>query len=244
MSAPTAPIALPGFDIEAIGARLDETGYAVVPGVLSPSEADYVTERLWAASEESQRRGLPAHVEGLDPNAANVRVFDLVDLDPLFGDLLQHPVADAIVARFLGDNYIISNFTANIARPGSGSMFIHSDQSLVAPEPWLDPWAMNIIWCLSDLRADNGATRHVPGSARWTSRRDVPDDMEDRLVAFEAPKGPSWPWRGGYGTPRGRTSPTTRTARCCSATTPNLSYARSGTSASRSGRRCRVDSPR
>jgi ectoine hydroxylase-related dioxygenase (phytanoyl-CoA dioxygenase family) len=189
MSAPTAPIALPGFDIEAIGARLDETGYAVVPGVLSPSEADYVTERLWAASEESQRRGLPAHVEGLDPNAANVRVFDLVDLDPLFGDLLQHPVADAIVARFLGDNYIISNFTANIARPGSGSMFIHSDQSLVAPEPWLDPWAMNIIWCLSDLRADNGATRHVPGSARWTSRRDVPDDMEDRLVAFEAPKG-------------------------------------------------------
>ncbi len=129
-----------------------------------------MTERLWAASEESQRRGLPAHVEGLDPNAANVRVFDLVDLDPLFGDLLQHPVADAIVARFLGDNYIISNFTANIARPGSGSMFVHSDQSLVAPEPWLDPWAMNIIWCLSDLRADNGATRHVPGSARWTSQ--------------------------------------------------------------------------
>jgi len=189
MSAPTAPIALAGFDIDTIGARLDETGYAVVPGVLSSSEADYVTERLWAASEESQRRGRPAHVEGLDPNAANVRVFDLVDLDPLFGDLIQHPVADAIVARFLGDNYIISNFTANIARPGSGSMFVHSDQSLVAPEPWLEPWALNIIWCLCDLRAANGATRHVPGSARWTSRRDVPDDLEDRLVPFEAPKG-------------------------------------------------------
>jgi 5-dehydro-6-demethoxyfumagillol dioxygenase len=185
----SAPTALQGFDIEAISASLQGTGYAVVPGVLSSSEADGVTERLWAASEESQRRGNPAHVEALDPNAANVRVFDLVDLDPLFGELLEHPVADAIVARFLGSDYIVSNFTANIARPGSGSMFIHSDQSLVAPEPWLDPWAINIIWCLSDLRADNGATRHVPGSPRWTSRREVPDGLEDLLVPFEAPKG-------------------------------------------------------
>ncbi len=185
----SAPIALQGFDIETISATLADTGYAVVPGVLSPSEADRVTERLWAASEESQRRGNPAHVETLDPNASNVRVFDLVDLDPLFGDLLEHPVADAIVARFLGPDYIVSNFTANIARPGSGSMFIHSDQSLVAPEPWLDPWAINIIWCLSDVREDNGATRHVPGSPRWTSRRDVPDGLEDLLVPFEAPKG-------------------------------------------------------
>ena len=110
------------------------------------------------------------HIEQLDPNPSNVRVFDLVDLDPLFGDLLEHPVADAVVARFLGPEYIISNFTANIARPGSGSMFIHSDQSLVAPEPWLLPWAINIIWCLSDVRAENGATRHIPGSQRWASR--------------------------------------------------------------------------
>jgi ectoine hydroxylase-related dioxygenase (phytanoyl-CoA dioxygenase family) len=185
----SAPTALQGFDIETIAANLDSTGYAVVPGVLSPSEADDVTDRLWAASEESQRRGIPAHREGLDPNAANVRVFDLVDLDPFFGDLLEQPVAAAIVARFLGDDYIISNFTANIARPGSGSMFVHSDQSLVAPEPWLNPWALNIIWCLSDLRAENGATLHVPGSIRWTSRRDVPEHLEDLLVPFEAPKG-------------------------------------------------------
>lgn len=185
----SASTALPGFDIEAIAGSLGSEGYAVVPGVLSPPEADHVTGRLWAASEESQRRGNPAHIEGLDPNASNVRVFDLVDLDQLFGDLLEHPVADTIVARFLGDDYIISNFTANIARPGSGSMFIHSDQSLVAPEPWISPWGINIIWCLSDLRADNGATLYVPGSCRWTSRGDIPDRLEDLLVPFEAPKG-------------------------------------------------------
>src|SRR5436190_2510246 len=123
-----------------IGPVLDELardGIAIVPDVLSTDEVAHTVETLWAASEESQRRGIPAHIPQLDPNASNVRVFDLVDLDPLFGDLLEHPIADAVVARFLGPDYIISNFTANIARPGSGSMFIHSDQSLVAPEPWL-----------------------------------------------------------------------------------------------------------
>jgi ectoine hydroxylase-related dioxygenase (phytanoyl-CoA dioxygenase family) len=176
-------------DVEAIAAQLDEHGYAVVPAVLSPAEVEHAVDRLWAASAESQRRGIPTHIEQLDPNARNVRVFDLVDLDPLFGELLEHPVADAIVSRFLGTGYIISNFTANIARPGSGSMFIHSDQSLVAPEPWLQPWSMNIIWCLSDIRRENGATLHVPGSHRWHTRADVPDDLEARLVPFEASAG-------------------------------------------------------
>lgn len=176
-------------DLDVIAAGLDRDGYAIVPDVLSPAEADRVVERLWAASGESERRGNPTHVEGLDPNAANVRVFDLVDLDPMFGDLLEHPQADAIVERFLGPDYVVSNFTANIARPGSRSMSVHSDQSIVAPEPWLQPWALNLIWCLSDLRPDNGATRFVPGSHRWSSRRDVPDDLERRLVPFEATKG-------------------------------------------------------
>jgi ectoine hydroxylase-related dioxygenase (phytanoyl-CoA dioxygenase family) len=176
-------------DLEDVAARLERDGHAVVPGVLSPAEIEHAVERLWAASEESQRRGIPAHIEQLDPNASNVRVFDLVDLDPLFGELLQHPVADAVVSRFLGPNYIVSNFTANIARPGSQSMFIHSDQSLVAPEPWLQPWSINIIWCLSDVRHENGATLHVPGSHRFQTRDEVPDDLEARLVPFEAPAG-------------------------------------------------------
>jgi ectoine hydroxylase-related dioxygenase (phytanoyl-CoA dioxygenase family) len=177
------------LDLDAVASSLERDGHAVVPGVLSPAEVDDAVARLWAASEESQRRGIPAHIEALDPNASNVRVFDLIDLDPLFGELIQHPVADAIVSRFLGPEYIISNFTANIARPGSGSMFIHSDQSLVAPEPWLHPWAINIIWCLADVRAENGATRHIPGSHRWHSRAELPGDLEPLLVPFEAPAG-------------------------------------------------------
>ena len=182
-------MSLDTVDLDAVIADVERDGHAVVPGVLSPSEVENAVERLWAASEESQRRGIPAHIEGLDPNASNVRVFDLVDLDPVFGELLQHPIADAIVTGVLGRDYIVSNFTANIARPGSESMMIHSDQSIVVPEPWLGPWAINIIWCLSDVRGENGATRHVPGSHRWTTAAEIPDDLEPRLVPFEASAG-------------------------------------------------------
>lgn len=177
------------LDLAEVVAAVERDGCAVVPDVLSPAETEHAVERLWAASAESQRRGIPTHIEQLDPNDRNVRVFDLVDLDPLFGELLEHPVADAITAGLLGPGYIVSNLTANIARPGSGSMFVHSDQSLVAPEPWLHPWAINIIWCLSDVHRDNGATLHVPGSHRYSTRAELPDDLGARLVPFEAPAG-------------------------------------------------------
>jgi ectoine hydroxylase-related dioxygenase (phytanoyl-CoA dioxygenase family) len=125
----------------------------------------------------------------LDPNASNVRVFYLLELDAVFRELIQHPAAVALVASLLGEGFLISNFTANIARPGSRSMALHSDQSLVVPEPWLQPWALNIIWCLTDVSFENGATLYVPGSHRWQTRAEVPDDADRRLRSFEAKAG-------------------------------------------------------
>jgi ectoine hydroxylase-related dioxygenase (phytanoyl-CoA dioxygenase family) len=169
--------------------RVGEQGYAVIPSVLEPDEAQRVLERLWAAAEESERRGVSTYAEGLDPNARNVRVWNLIDLDPVFAELIAHPVADAVVSGVLGADYIVSNFTANIARPGSGSMMVHSDQSLVMPSPWLATHTMNVIWCLTDVRPDNGATLYLPGSHRFTASEEVPDDAGTRLVPFSAPAG-------------------------------------------------------
>lgn len=170
-------------------AEVERDGYSVVPGVLDEAQCAEVLRRLWAGAEECDRRGLATRAERLDPNAQNVRVWNLLDLDPVFLDLIRHPVADALVGAVLGEDYIVSNFTANIARPGSGSMSIHSDQALVVPAPWDRAHCINIIWCLTDLRADNGATLHVPGSHRYRTRDDVPADLAERLVPFEAPAG-------------------------------------------------------
>lgn len=87
-----------------------------------------------------------------------------------------------MVKSCLGQNFLISNFTANIARPGSKSMGLHSDQSLMCPDPWLAPWNINVIWCLTDIYFENGATLYIPGSQKWTKREDVPSDEEARKL--------------------------------------------------------------
>ncbi len=170
-------------------ASLDAHGYAVVPGVLDEGEVAEAAERLWRAGEESRRRGGRTHIAHLDPNDRNVRVNNLVDLDPVFARLLGHPAAEAVAAALLGDDFVVSNFSANIALPGSGSMFVHSDQSLVVPEPWIEPWSLNVIWCLADVHFQNGGTLYMPGSHRFRTRAEVPDDVQSNMVAFEAPAG-------------------------------------------------------
>ncbi|HEY1881019.1 MAG TPA: phytanoyl-CoA dioxygenase family protein [Caulobacteraceae bacterium] len=171
-------------------------GWCVVPDALSAAEADLILERLWVAADEYRRRGRETHVRGLDPNAANVRVFELLDLDPVFRELIRAPLALGLVEALLGPDFLISNFTANIARPGSRSMSLHSDQALVVPEPWLAPWSINIIWCLTDVRAENGATLFIPESHRVTRLAELGTDPASRLRPFEARKGAVIAWDG------------------------------------------------
>ena len=48
---------------------------------------------------------------------------------------------------------------------------------------------MNVIWCLCDLRLENGATLQVPGSHRFKSRSELPPTIEQDLVPITAPRG-------------------------------------------------------
>ena len=120
---------------------LAEKGFCLIEGVLDEAMILDVRARLVAAAAESELRGIPTYIEGLDPNPSNVRVFNLLDLDPVFLELIQHPVALSIARYLLTNDFIISNFTANIAKPGSGSMKLHSDLAVVLPEPWTAPWS-------------------------------------------------------------------------------------------------------
>jgi ectoine hydroxylase-related dioxygenase (phytanoyl-CoA dioxygenase family) len=181
--------AMTGDPLAAAKTALADDGWCVVPDVLDPAASAKALDRLWAAKAEVARRGVPTFMPVLDPNESNVRVFYLLELDALFRDLIRHPAAIALVQSLLGRGFLISNFTANIARPGSRSMALHSDQSLVVPEPWFKPWALNIIWCLTDVTFENGATLFIPGSHLWRTRADVPPDADTRLRPFEAKAG-------------------------------------------------------
>ena len=169
--------------------HLQREGWAVIPNVLTEAETSHVLKRLWAAKEAAATRGDSTHLPHLDPNESNIRVFFLLELDAIFRELIAHPLAISLVKDVLGPHFLISNFTANIALPGSQSMALHSDQSIVVPPPWHEAWALNVIWCLSDVHNENGATLFIPGSNRYTNPSDVPGDAPDLLVPFEATAG-------------------------------------------------------
>jgi ectoine hydroxylase-related dioxygenase (phytanoyl-CoA dioxygenase family) len=177
------------MDLEAKKRELLQEGCCVVPEVLTKAETERARERLRAAAKESERLGVPTRQIGLDPNEHNVRVFYLLERDAIFRELIQHPTAIEFVTTLLSPDFLISNFTANIALPGSKSMELHSDQGIVVPEPWFHPWSINIIWCLNDVDEENGATRYVPGSHRLRWASELPPDAREKSVPFKASAG-------------------------------------------------------
>ncbi|KAJ9651459.1 hypothetical protein H2198_009253 [Neophaeococcomyces mojaviensis] len=176
-------------DLASARLHLKQEGWCVIPDVLDTSKTKEVLQRLWDAAGESKKRGDDTFLPFLDPNESNVRVFYLLELDSIFRELIQHPTAIQMVKSVLGENFLISNFTANIARPGSKSMGLHSDQSLVSPDPWLTVNALNVIWCLNDCYFENGATLYIPGSNKWERRSDIPKTANKMLKPFEAKAG-------------------------------------------------------
>ena len=170
-------------------ATFDDQGWVLLPDVLAADEVAGTRAALVRAAERSEQRGIPTRMDYLDPGGRNVRVYDLIEYDPVFAELATHPAVVPVVAAALGGDVSLSNFSANIALPGSRSMNPHNDQSTVTPEPWRECWTLNAIWCLDDVDEANGATRYLPGSHRLTCFADVPDDPAAAMVPFEAPAG-------------------------------------------------------
>lgn len=175
-------------DPEVLG-RVERDGWAVLPGVLSADEVASARTALVAAAAASEAAGFPTRIDALDPGGLNVRVYDLIEHDPVFAHLVVHRAVIGYIDRLLDGDLAVSNFTANIALPGSGSMRAHNDQSTVMPEPWTCRYTLNAIWCLDDVDEANGATRFLPGSHRYSTFDDVPDDPKAGMRPFEATAG-------------------------------------------------------
>jgi len=169
--------------------HFESEGWAVLPRVLSEPQIDRARQALVRAAAASEAKGVATRMEFLDPGGCNIRVHDLIAHDPVFAELVVHPAVLPYIDRILVGDVAVSNFTANTALPGSGSMNPHNDQSTVMPEPWTTCYAMNAIWCLDDTDEGNGATRYLPRSHRYTCFAEVPDDPTQGMRSFEAPAG-------------------------------------------------------
>ncbi len=169
--------------------HVETHGFAVLRSVIGPVTVAAALDALAAAADRSEERGIPTRMDFLDPGGRNIRVYDLIEHDAVFAELAEHPLVIDHVRALLGDDLMLSNFSANTALPGSGSMNAHCDQSTVMPEPWPVRYTLNAIWCLHDVDEGNGATRYLPGSHRFTCFADVPEDPKAGMRPFEAAAG-------------------------------------------------------
>ena len=117
-------------ELDAADRDLDEIGVAVVTGVLDAAATADVRARLLDAADRSDAVGIPTRGYAFDFDEKNRRVFMLFAWDPVFVELIQHPLALRYVRRTIGD-FLISNFSANITGPGAGGMHLHADQYYV-----------------------------------------------------------------------------------------------------------------
>ncbi len=169
--------------------QVEEDGFCVLPSVIDRAAAASARAASVAAAEQAAAGGYPTTWEDLDPNGRNIRIPDLLAYDPVFAQLVMNEHVTSYVAALLGPDWVVSNFSGNIALPGSGSMNADCDQSTIMPEPWLEQNCLNAIWCLDDVDEGNGATRYLPGSHRFTRFSEVPADPKAGMRPFEASAG-------------------------------------------------------
>ena len=217
-------------NIEQAKSDIDEFGFCLIENALEPAVVNAALERLkeqaaaemdqgaafedggpeqqWGAFKDGKGR-LRQQAYTAEAGGVNQRVWMLVNKGRIFCQILSTETVRAVVDHVLGEDYLLSSYSANIAKPGGVAMNLHTDQwwmphpvtrepspvpvgSITRERPNLageDPPAMiapcvcvNVMWMLNDFSAENGGTRFVPGS-HLRGRPPGPMDNEETVSA-------------------------------------------------------------
>ena len=189
---------------------IDDFGYCLLGGALSPDEVAAIRARFFEQKEAEEQLGVAYH--GDDKKQL---IKFLLNKGKVFRDLLLHPPLHELLRHVLGTTYQLSSYHGHIAHPGSAMAF-HTDQfwmpppvtpesmTLVKPgsitradhrghrlggREAIEPSAIapafvcNAMWMLDDFTEDNGATIVVPGSHRSGRQPDPTTDLNANWVS-------------------------------------------------------------
>jgi ectoine hydroxylase-related dioxygenase (phytanoyl-CoA dioxygenase family) len=169
----------PDATVDDLAGSLDEHGYALVEGVLSPDDVAArraALDDLFAATPTGRNSFEGFHTQRVYAVFAKTRAFD---------DLAVHPLLLGALDHALGEHYQFSAPVALQIGPGEKAQVLHRDEDIYPlPRPH-DPVVVNSMWALCDFSEANGATRLIPGSHRWDADR-RPDEREVMQAAMPA----------------------------------------------------------
>src|SRR5438067_13552198 len=107
-------------DISQVFEDLERFGYGILGDALDPARVAALRERV-----AEQARGEDAQGVGFHDGKANQRIWMLPNKGRVFRDLMLDPLVDTFMGHLLGKDFLLSSFTANIARPGGVPMYLH-----------------------------------------------------------------------------------------------------------------------
>lgn len=176
----------PTEDLDRVRSDLREFGYGLVKNALDPNQLEILQRAVQEQGEGEVEAGVASRDGGA--HGPNQRIWTLINKGDEFLEMLEHPLIDEIVEDFLGDNFLVHSFSANISRPGNTPQQLHTDQLCVQPPVRSMAFGMNIMWFLTDITRENGGTRIFPKSHVGAIAPDDPFDING-TVAAEGPAG-------------------------------------------------------
>lgn len=216
-------VPVPSRDIEQVKADIAHSGYGILEGALDEATATAIRERLLDQAAAERQQAVNISNSAVEPDDdVNQWVAMLPNKGRVFRALINNDDCLDLVRFILGDDAILSEFSAHITWPGNKEMGLHIDQWFL-PQPTTPgetykrvsdvsradqpfggperaerlinvPVVANAMWAITDFTRENGATRLVPKS-HLSGHHPAPDTAYDCVYA-EAPAGSLVVWEG------------------------------------------------
>ena len=160
---------------------LETRGYSLVEGFLPLVACDLLKQALVQALEEYTPAGSErSHLD-------RYLIHDLLARQALFGQLIEDPRLQQLVAPLLGPHWIMYAFTSSSLPPGESNYGarVHVD----SPRSF-NPHVFNLglMWALDGFTKENGGTFLLPGSQNSSNTPDAAY-FERNCIQIECPKG-------------------------------------------------------
>ena len=149
-----------------VAQELDDSGFVVIPGLVASDRLPHLADAYDFAVSGADSADVSI-------GSTTTRVTDFVNRGSDFDDFYVCRPILAACCRIIGGPFKLSTMHARTVNPNSAEQELHVDFRRD-----MDGWTMvGFIIMVDEFRSDNGSTRFVPGSQKWST---IPGDtMKD-----------------------------------------------------------------
>ncbi len=152
---------LGGRSFEQCWEQYENDGYVIFPEIMAAQEVERQRAAL-APFIEADIRGRNVF-EGVESN----RIYAMLGKDPIFADLITHPLQLAFAERELGKSCLLSACLAINLHPGETVQPWHMDDDHCRQPLPRKALGVSTFWTIDPMTDENGATEIIPGSHKW-----------------------------------------------------------------------------